>query len=372
MATVLGFNEASLIASKNLIATQNRLSESVKNLSSGLRIHSASDDAAGLGLVTALSQQINGANQGIRNLNIGISVVQTAESAIAAAQEMAQRILTLATQGVNSTLGSSERTSIKSEMAQLLSAIETVRGRTKFSGNTLLNIDIKESEITSQFSFQASHQITDIVSLSSNGFKNIGGSIATTSTTGAATQYTLLTGADTTIAAGTKVYKLTQGGSGTGTYTLIGTVSSITSSTLTLNSTASSSVTSTDKLIFNTGLLTDQISTTAGDLSLIQAVSSTTNDAADFQMVQRAATSYITALSSQRSLLGSYQNQIQFTVNNVTDLSLNLSAAKSRVQDADYAYETANLTKGKILQELAVAVLAQANQMPNLVLSLLK
>jgi hypothetical protein len=74
-------------------------------------------------------------------------------------------------------------------MAQLLSAIETVRGRTKFSGNTLLNIDIKESEITSQFSFQASHQTTDIVSLSSNGFKNIGGSIATTSTTGAATQY---------------------------------------------------------------------------------------------------------------------------------------------------------------------------------------
>jgi flagellin len=143
---------------------------------------------------------------------------------------------------------------------------------------------------------------------------------------------------------------------------------------LTLSAATTSGVLVTDKLIFgsNSGLLADQLSTTAGDLSLTQAIGSTTNDVADFQMVQRAANSYITALSSQRSLLGAYQNQIEFTVSNVTELSSNLSAARSNVQDTDYAAETATLTKGQILQQAATAMLAQANQMPNVILSLLK
>jgi len=130
------------------------------------------------------------------------------------------------------------------------------------------------------------------------------------------------------------------------------------------------------QLLYLIGLLTThcyyQLSTTAGDLSLTQAIGSTTNDVADFQMVQRAANSYITALSSQRSLLGAYQNRIEFTVSNVTELSSNLSAARSNVQDTDYAAETATLTKGQILQQAATAMLAQANQMPNVILSLLK
>jgi flagellin len=89
-------------------------------------------------------------------------------------------------------------------------------------------------------------------------------------------------------------------------------------------------------------------------------------------MVQRAVAGYITALSTQRSLLGAYQNQIEFTVSNVNELSANLSAARSSVQDTDYASETASLTKGQILQQAATAMLAQANQMPNVILSLLK
>jgi flagellin len=143
---------------------------------------------------------------------------------------------------------------------------------------------------------------------------------------------------------------------------------------LTLSAATSSGVLTTDKLVFgsNSGLLADQLSTTAGDLSLTQSIASSTNDTADFQMVQRAASSYITALSSQRSLLGAYQNQIEFTVSNVSELSSNLSSARSNVQDTDYASETATLTKGQILQQAATAMLAQANQMPNVILSLLK
>jgi flagellin len=89
-------------------------------------------------------------------------------------------------------------------------------------------------------------------------------------------------------------------------------------------------------------------------------------------MVQRAADGYLTNLTTQRSLLGAYQNQIEFTVSNVTELSANLASAKSNVVDTDYATETAALTKGQILQQAATAMLAQANQMPNVILSLLK
>jgi flagellin-like hook-associated protein FlgL len=112
--------------------------------------------------------------------------------------------------------------------------------------------------------------------------------------------------------------------------------------------------------------------TTTNDVSLSQTVRSTTNDTANFQMVQRAADAYLTALTTQRSLLGAYQNQIEYTVSNVTELSANLAAAKSNVVDTDYATETAALTKGQILQQAATAMLAQANQMPNVILSLLK
>jgi len=89
-------------------------------------------------------------------------------------------------------------------------------------------------------------------------------------------------------------------------------------------------------------------------------------------MIGRAAEAYLTALTSQRSLLGAYQNQIEFTVSNVTELSANLTSARSSIVDTDYASETATLTKGQILQQAATAMLAQANQMPNVILSLLK
>jgi len=163
MAAVLNSNIASLWASKNLQGAQTKMADSVERLSSGLRINRARDDAAGLGIANALTSQINGANQGVRNLNDGISMVQTAEGAIAAAQEMGQRILTLATQGANGTLGTSERTAIKNEMSQLLTAINAIGGRTKFSGNSLLNNDARTSAATAapptttKFSLQQRH-----------------------------------------------------------------------------------------------------------------------------------------------------------------------------------------------------------------------
>jgi len=307
MPAVLNTNAASLYASKNLQSAQSKMATSVERLSSGLRVNRAKDDAAGLGISNSLTTQINSANQGIRNLNDGISMVQTAEGAIAAAQEMGQRILTLATQGANSTLGTTERTAIQSEMRQLITAIDAIGGRTKFSGNSLLNIASTASSGTAAFTLQVSNITTDTIALDQTAFKLIG-----LGTTGSAT---IATTTDNT------------GGQASALITAINGA---------LNSgTAATAITA-------------------------------------MQGVQTAANTYITNLTTQRSLLGAYQNQIEYTVSNVTELSANLAAAKSNVVDTDYATETAALTKGQILQQAATAMLAQANQMPNVILSLLK
>jgi flagellin len=374
------------------------MADSVERLASGLRINRAKDDAAGLGIANALTQQINGANQGVRNLNDGISMVQIAEGAISAAQEMAQRILTLATQGANGTLGSSDRTAIQNEMKQLLTAISSIGTRTKFSGNSLLGNDARTSTASAaaptatKFSLQASNPTTDVIALSAAGFLNIGGSYGTVKTTvdadSTATPVAISFITNETLNSsivGSSVYKIARNtGSnvytGTATSTTTTTVASIVnnangSTTVTLNASNTLAFTADDVVAFS-GQLTQVHSSTTTDMSLSQAVGAdlTTNATATaaFQMVQRATEGYIKALSTQRSLLGAFQNQLEFTVSNVNELSANLSSARSNVQDTDYASETATLTKGQILQQAATAMLAQANQMPNVILSLLK
>ena len=303
MPAVLNTNAASLYASKNLQSAQSKMATAVERLSSGLRINRAKDDAAGLGIANSLTSQINSANQGIRNLNDGISMVQTAEGAIGAANDMAQRILTLATQGANGTLGTTERTAIQSEMRQLLTAVTAIGGRTKFSGNSLLAVTTTTASAT-QFSLQATNQSSDSIALLNSAFWDIG----------------------------------------------------FGSNTVTATNTANG-----------------QASAVTNAVNHADVTSATASAAATaFNSVQTQATAYITALGTQRSLLGAYQNQIEYTVSNITELSSNLSAARSNVIDTDYATETAALTKGQILQQAATAMLAQANQMPNVILSLLK
>jgi len=274
MAAVLNSNVATLWASKNLQGAQSKMAESVERLSSGLRINRASDDAAGLGIANALTQQINGANQGIRNLNDGISMVQTAEGAIAAAQEMAQRIVTLATQGSNGTLGANERNAIRKEMRQLLVAIDSIGTRTKFSGNSLLANDLAGG---TAYTLQVSNTSTDTLTLAAAAFERIG------------------TG-NTSVNNGT----IANGDAG-----------------WTTSSTNSG----------RAAALANQVNAVATGSDETQA---------NQLLVLAAAKTYIENLSTQRSLLGAYQNQIEFTVSNVTELSSNLSAARSNVQDTDY------------------------------------
>ena len=295
MPAVLNTNTASLYASKNLQNAQSKMANSVERLSSGLRINRAKDDAAGLGIAQSLTSQINAANQGIRNLNDGVSMVQAAEGAIAAAVEMGQRILTLATQGANGSQSQTGRDAIKSEMQELLRAVTSISTRTTFSGVNLLN----ETALATAdlITLQSSNGSTDTIVLKANAFRKIG----------------------------------------------LGDISELTSTTGTGGAAS---------------LLSNSIADSAAQSVMLATVS--------------AANTYITTLNTQRSLLGAYQNRIEYTISNITELSSNLAAARSNVQDTDYASETAALTKGQILQQAATAMLAQANQMPNVILSLLK
>jgi len=352
------------------------MAESVERLSSGLRINRAKDDAAGLGISQALTSQINSANQGVRNLNDGISMVQTAEGAIGAAQEIAQRILTLATQGANGTMGSDDRTALKTEMKQLLKAIESIGGRTKFSGISLLNSD-QQSTATGKFVLQATNVSGDAVSLDAAAFKNLGGgysnSDASVATAAGSTVLALSVsvGIYGTANIGTELYKKTISGT-TATYTRVGTVTAVGTDTVTVSSVATAL--SIGQVLVFSGQMTGSFSNngSTADVSLVEAVDALANTAASFQAVTRQASGFVTALATQRSLLGAYQNQIEYTVNNVSELASNLTAARSNIMDTDYATETATLTKGQILQQAATAMLAQANQMPNVILSLLK
>jgi flagellin len=282
MAAILGTNVASLWASKNLSSAQSDMAISVERLSSGLRINRARDDAAGLAVANALTQQINSADMGVRNLNDGISIVQTAETAISTASDMAQRILALAIQAQGQTLSGDQRGSIQTEMDALISAIDNITTRTKFSGTSLL------------------------------------------------------AGAAVVIYSGS---------------------------------------TSTESITVSASALTS-VSKGAGALTLSQHITSAatlaTRTVATFQSIATAASAYITALDTQRAALGGSQNQIEYSVSNLMELSSNLVQARSRIVDTDYAAETATLTKGQILQQAATAMLAQANQMPNVILSLLK
>jgi flagellin len=302
MPAVIYTNQASLMAQKGLLGAQNSLALSVERLSSGLRINRAKDDAAGLGVGENLQKQLNGVKQGINNLNDAISMAQTAEGALQAVSAMAQRIIMLATQGANETMSNDQRGSVASELDALRASINSVAGRTKYTGTTIFGQ-------TANTNIQVSNEFADVISITPASFGKVAIADSTTGTT----------------AAGVTIIGTTKG------------------------------------------------SALATAISNAQTAGSTPSAYTSlFTAVQTKAADYLTEITTQRGALGAVQNQLEYTVSNLTEFANNLAASRSRVMDTDYAAETANLTKGQILQQAATAMLAQANQMPNVILSLLK
>lgn len=279
MAIIVNSNLASLNAQRNLESSQSSLNQSLQRLSSGLRINSAKDDAAGLFIAEQLTRDIRGTNQAVRNASDGISLGQTAEGALSEIGNNLQRIRELAVQSANATTGN--RAGIQAEVDQLTQEISRIIQTTEFAGNSLLNAASGSDTLTFQVgaSGTASNQLT----------------ISTVSMTGIAG--------------------------------------------------------------YAAGL------TATGTINV--------SDAANASAALSALSTALDTVNQSRATYGALQNRFEAVISNLQNYAENLTAARSRIQDADFAAETANLTRSQILQQAGVSILAQANTLPQTALSLL-
>ncbi|KUE81688.1 flagellin [Aeromonas schubertii] len=287
MSLFINTNVSSLNAQRNLLNNNKNLDTAYQRLSSGLRINSAKDDAAGLQISNRMTSQINGLNQGNRNANDGIAMAQTAEGAMEEVTGMLQRMRTLASQSANGTNTTADRTALQQEVDQLSEEITRISNDTTFGGKKLL--DGTAGEVKIQVGSDANQTISFklTIAFSVDGLKTASGSTLATSGSGATTKV--------------------------------------------------------------------DISTSTNAQSVLGGID---------KMIQK--------VDSQRAQLGAVQNRLESTIRNQSNISENLSGARSRVRDADFAVETANLTQSNILQQAASSVLAQANQRPTSALSLLR
>ncbi|MCM0045429.1 MAG: flagellin FliC [Burkholderiaceae bacterium] len=283
MPAVINTNLASLNTQRNLTASQASLNTSLQRLSSGLRVNSAKDDAAGLAIAERMNSQVKGMNVAIRNANDAISLSQTAEGALGKVADNLQRMRELAVQAANGTNSTADRTTLNQEYTALAGEVTRVLESTKFNGLSLLN----SAAPVAGFDFQ--------VGANNNANEKI--NVATSD-----------------ITAGTGIAAVTTGGSAS-------------------------------------------IADATGALALT---------------AMNSLSTAIDEVSSARAKFGAAQNRFEAVIANLQIASENQTASRSRIMDADFASETANLTRGQILQQAGTAMLAQANSLPNGVMALLR
>lgn len=380
--TTINTNVQSLNAQRNLNASQGSLSTSMQRLSSGLRINSAKDDAAGLAISERMNSQVRGLNVAVRNANDGISLAQTAEGALAEVGNNLQRIRELAVQASNGTNSQSDRDALNAEVTQLQSEIQRVAEQTSFNGAKLLNGSF--TGVAFQVGANSGETIT-ISSIANAQTSALGGSVSRTSGSVAATA---LTGFATAIADGgvtvngvnigpvasagsaqERVGQLAEAINRVSAQSGVGASYDQTSGQLTLTSRTAITVDGTANSATVAGFANGSVGTAATTTGIGNVnVSSFTNA----QMAMDVADAALTSVNTARSNLGAIQNRFSSVVANLQSTSENLSASRGRIVDADFAKETANLSRSQILQQAGTAMVAQANQLPQGVLSLLR
>lgn len=303
MASIINTNLASLNAQRNLNTSQASLSTTMQRLSSGLRVNSAKDDAAGLAIAERMNAQVRGMNVAMRNANDGISMAQTAEGALSKVGDNLQRMRELAVQAANDTNGTTDRDSLDKEYQQLAQEIARVVSSTKFNGRSLLD-NAEDTVFQVGANTGADNQITisavDMTKESPDGLGVDAGSLKEA-------LGSLMDGADLT--------------------------------------------------------LTDPTDPT----------SFTTPPTADMaKKSMEAIDKALDLVNNTRATYGAAQNRFEAVISNLQVASENTAAARSRIMDADFAAETANLSRTQILQQAGTAMVAQANQIPQSVLKLIQ
>lgn len=276
MPQIINTNLMSLNAQRNLSATESLMSQSIQRLSTGLRVNSAKDDAAGLAIAERMNAQVRGMNVAIRNANDGISLAQTAEGALGKVGDMAQRMRELSVQSANATNSASDRANLDAEYQQLALEVTRTLAGTEFNGTAIVGAGAGALD----FQIGANTTANDVVTI-------------TTTDMTAAASVTAVTGGD-----------------------------------ITTTGNASTAMDNLDTLI--------------------------------------------DAVSTERSTYGAMQNRFEAIIANLEISGENQAAARSRIMDADFAQETAALTRGQVLQQAGTAMLSQANSAPQNVLALLR
>lgn len=360
----------------NINSTQQ--AKSMAKLSSGLRINSAADDAAGLAISEKMKGQIRGLDQASRNAQDGQSMIQTAEGALSETTDILQRMKELATQAANGTLAESDRQNIQDEVNQLNDEIDRISTSTQFNTKNLLdgsfgvqlgtsglkvgsdgvtNIDISGAKASTTYHLTKSSTVTNGVTLD-DGNGNSQTVVLADGTAGTLNFDKLgvkISVNDTWSAAG-----LASSNAGTGT---AGTVVTGSSAAVTLQIGANNSASE------QMGIQIDKMDTSAGSLNT-RSVDVTSVSGA--QTAIDTINTAIQTVSAERSKLGAYENRLDHTINNLNTSSQNTSDAQSRIADVDMAQEMMNQSKASVLAQAAQAMLAQANQQPQQVLQLLR
>lgn len=405
MAQVINTNVMSLNAQRNLNATQNALATAVQRLSSGLRINSAKDDAAGLAISERFTTQIRGLNQAVRNANDGISLAQTAEGAMASVTNNLQRIRELSVQSSNATNSLTDRQALQAEVAQLISEVNRVANQTEFNGTKLL-----DGSFAGQ-SFQVGANAGQLITVQSTADARtsvLGKTLFATGTFTATVTasedagnyaYNAITignppdgfsinGVDfppivipaESTASGSATDAETRGAiaAGTALASAVNAKSAETGVVAEVNST-------TGEVTF-TSLTSGEVGDALGDLFSGLTITSAPLTEADAMFVENVDISTflgaqmaisimdtaLATINSARAELGAIQNRFLSTIDNLSITAENLTASRSRIMDADFAAETAALSRAQILQQAGTAMVAQANQVPQGVLQLLQ
>ncbi|CAG9178919.1 FliC/FljB family flagellin [Cupriavidus pinatubonensis] len=374
MAQVINTNSLSLMTQNNLNASQSQLNTAIQRLSSGLRINSAKDDAAGQAIANRFTANIRGLTQAQRNANDGISLAQTTEGALTEVNNNLQRIRELSVQAANGSNSGSDLASVQAEIKQRLDEIDRVSSQTQFNGVKVLASD-------SQMSVQVGANDGETISINLKQINattlglntlNVAGPAGTPaaySTGTGAVQGRDNTGKTVDVASadigGTGVDKLTDSS---------GAVTTLTSADLYKDSNGRwFAKDTTGNYYAATVTVQDaaQGSTAANPTAIVTFDSNKPLSAATANPLA-AIDSALSKVDDLRSSLGAVQNRFDSAIANLGTTVTNLSASRSRIQDADYATEVSNMTRANILQQAGTSVLAQANQTTQGVLSLLR
>jgi len=389
MAQVINTNVMSLNAQRNLSTSGSSLATTIQRLSSGLRINSAKDDAAGLAISERFSTQIRGLDVAVRNANDGISLAQTAEGAMVEIGNNLQRIRELSVQSANATNSDSDRDALNAEVKQLTSEIDRVSRQTNFNGTKLLDGSFSGA----LFQIGAdSGQTIGINSIVNSSTSELGNGLYAAKQTSTATA---LTGTATTagtvsdmeingiaiaavdVAVGDKaadvskkvVNAINDKMDQTGVYASLDKDGKLELTSLKSGKDFEFTTATTDA----TGLAVAMAGIADADADARDTVSGVDiSSVAGAQKALSIVDDALKAVNSSRADMGAIQNRFTSTIANLGTTSENLSASRSRIRDTDYAKETAELTRTQILQQAGTAMLSQANAAPQSVMSLLQ